>query len=486
MTVPAMTLAPVLITGTGAGATPGIANLQDELLARASRDDYRQWLSTASAAGGCVRPIRLRGRIRDVDLGTGEILSSLDTEHGPDGVIYTACGDRRASVCPPCAETYRRDTYQLIRAGLAGGKGMPESVAIHPCVFATFTAPSFGPVHTRPSGPGGKILRCRARRKHTACPHGRSQSCPRRHAENDSCLGKPLCPDCYDYNAAVVWNGHSPELWRRTVITLRRRLDRLARSSSVRVRLSYAKVAEFQGRGVVHFHAIFRLDGIDPADPGRVVPPLTGLITSEQLADTIRDAARLTWFATVTHPARPRGWDISWGRQVDTRIVNVTAAGQINDTAVASYLAKYATKSTEAVGALSVRVTAENLRIYGSPLSHQGRLVRAAWHLGKHSHEDFRALRRWAHMLGYRGHFSTKSRRYSTTLRALRTARTDWRRRQHRTAEQLRDRHLVALADLTYAGNGWRTTGDALLALSAAAKAREHDRTAREELACMY
>lgn len=51
-------------------------------------------------------------------------------------MIYTACGDRRTSVCPSCAETYRRDTYQLIRAGLAGGKGVPESVAIHPAVFA--------------------------------------------------------------------------------------------------------------------------------------------------------------------------------------------------------------------------------------------------------------------------------------------------------------------------------------------------------------
>jgi hypothetical protein len=30
---------------------------------------------------------------------------------------------------------------------------------------------------------------------------------------------------------------------------------------------------------------------------------------------------------------------------------------------------------------------------------------------------------------------------------------------------------------------GWRTTGDALLALSAAARARDHDQAAREELA---
>lgn len=33
-------------------------------------------------------------------------------------------------------------------------------------------------------------------------------------------------------------------------------------------------------------------------------------------------------------------------------------------------------------------------------------------------------------MLGFRGHFSTKSRRYSTTLGALRTARAEWRRAQ--------------------------------------------------------
>ncbi len=33
-------------------------------------------------------------------------------------------------------------------------------------------------------------------------------------------------------------------------------------------------------------------------------------------------------------------------------------------------------------------------------------------------------------MLGFRGHFSTKTRRYSTTLGALRTARAQWQRLQ--------------------------------------------------------
>src|SRR6185437_2559269 len=193
--------------------------------------------------------------VRDIDAITGEILHDLDTEDLPDKAIYLPYGDRRVSVCPPCAETYRADTYQLIRTGLAGGKGMPESVSIHPCVFATFTAPSFGPAHTRVELSGGKIARCRPRRKASYCPHGRRLSCGQRHKQNEVCLGRPLCPECYDYNAAVIWNAHAPELWRRTVIALRRHLDKLAKARGVRVRLSYAKVAEFQRRGLIHFHA---------------------------------------------------------------------------------------------------------------------------------------------------------------------------------------------------------------------------------------
>ena len=85
-------------------------------------------------------------------------------------------------------------------------------------------------------------------------------------------------------------------------------------------------------------------------------------------------------------------------------------------------------------------------------------------------------------MLGYRGHFATKSRRYSTTMRVLRAARRDWHRRQHPLAREYRDKTIVITeTELEWAGRGWRTTGDALLALSAAARAREHRRVAREE-----
>jgi Replication initiator protein, pSAM2 len=481
MSAPALALTPVqtdIWTGAGAGAR----TLDAELLDRASRDDYHQWLSVALAAGGCVRPIRLRGTVRDVDSATGEVLHRLDTEHLPDKAIYVPCGDRRASVCPPCAETYRADTYQLIRAGLAGGKGVPESVAIHPCVFATFTAPSFGPVHTRVTTDGRRINRCRPRRKASYCPHGRRISCGLRHTETDPRLGQPLCPDCYNYSAAVVWNAHAPELWRRTVIGIRRHLDKLGRTHGVRVRVSYAKVAEFQRRGLIHFHAIFRLDGHDSARPERTVPPHP-VFTADVLADVIQQVTSVTRFATVTHPARTNGWDIAWGTQIDPRTVRLTGDGQITDVAVASYLAKYATKSTEPVGTLLERITADNVGIYANPRTHQQRLVAACLKLGRHPHQDFRALRRWAHMLGYRGHFATKSRRYSTTMGVLRTARRNWKRRQHPLPARHDDtRAVITLTYLEWAGRGWRTTGDALLALSAAARTREHWRIAREEV----
>ena len=464
MSVPALALAPVLIdpsTGTGAN----VRTLNDELLDRAARDDYHAWLAGTAAAGGCVRPVRLHGTIRDINPATGEILRTLDTDQLPDKVLYTPCGDRRASVCPPCAETYRRDTYQLIRAGLTGGKTVPESVRTHPCVFATFT---------------GRSARCRPRRKTDLCQHGRRLSCGQRHKDTDPALGRPLCPDCYDYAAAVVWNVHAPELWRRTTIAIRRQLAKTARAAGAgKVRLSYAKVAEFQARGLVHFHAIFRLDATT-AD-GQLVPPALG---AEQLLDAIQAAAS-TWFATVTHPARPGGWDIRWGAQLDTRTIALPAAGgQAANIAVASYLAKYATKSTEAVGTVSSRITAANVAFYGNPRSHRGGLIRAAWQLGSHTAPGFRALRRWAHMLGYRGHFATKSRRYSTTLRALRQARADYRRRQHpNTVPAGNDGRaaVITVTTLEWAGMGWRTTGDALLALSAAARAREHDQAARDE-----
>jgi Replication initiator protein, pSAM2 len=113
-------------------------------------DAYTAWLDHIWPAAACTRPIRLTGAIHRVNASNGQVLATTPTSALPDGVIYKACGNRRARSCPACAETYRRDAFHLIRIGLTGGKGVPAQVASHPAVFATFTAPSFGPVHTRP------------------------------------------------------------------------------------------------------------------------------------------------------------------------------------------------------------------------------------------------------------------------------------------------------------------------------------------------
>ena len=148
----------------------------------------------AERTGLCTRPVRLTGRIDAIDLATGELRTMYDTTTEPGGVLLTACGNRRETICPPCSAVYKRDARQLVRAGLAGGKGIPDTIAAHPCVFATFTAPSFGPVHSRRIR-GKTVLPCRPRRdaKQRRCPHGRDISCPRRHADTTPASDGP-CP----------------------------------------------------------------------------------------------------------------------------------------------------------------------------------------------------------------------------------------------------------------------------------------------------
>ncbi len=148
-------------------------------------------------AGGCLQPVLLRGRVDHIDGSTGELIHRYTTVHEPGGLLPVACKTRRASRCAPCAEVHRADTYQLIRAGLTGGKGVPAEVAHHPCVFVTLTAPSFGPVHARHVR-GDRVLACRPRRNGRTCPHGIRLSCNEKHTSDDDRLGEPLRPDCYE------------------------------------------------------------------------------------------------------------------------------------------------------------------------------------------------------------------------------------------------------------------------------------------------
>jgi hypothetical protein len=94
-------------------------------------------------------------------------------------------------------------------------------------------------------------------------------------------------------------------------------------------------------------------------------------------------------------------------------------------------------------------------------------------------------------MLGFGGRFLTKARRYSVTFQVLRDTRVSFRRHEDqadehtgtlRAVDHLDDDTTLIVGTLTFAGIGWHTTGDALLANTAAALARERRTTGREEL----
>ncbi|MGI5205971.1 replication initiator [Spirillospora sp. CA-108201] len=441
-------------------SAPQMPDLPPELLAavqRAAMPDFDRWHQMIKAAGGCEQPVRLRGERITLDGETGELIESYSTADEPTGFLITACGNRRASRCAACAEVYRDDTYHLIISGLTGGKGVPEEVSEHPRVFLTLTAPSFGAVHAHREK-GGKPQPCRPRRDDPVCAHGRPEGCRARHQADDPQAGQPICVDCYDYAGSVLWNAHAPELWRRFTLTVPRlitaELGITHKALREQARVSYARVIEYQRRGLIHFHAVVRLDG--PDGPDQPPPPWA---TTELLERTLRTAA-----GQVEVPApHPDGTSpplsLRWGRQLDTQAIQVAAElDGIADKHVARYIAKYATKGAEDSGTVDRPIRfASQISSLQVPV-HARRMIWTCFTLADlPEYHDLR-LRHWAHMLGYGGHFSSKSRRYSVTLTELRQARADHATQAARQAEGRPepdpDRTTVTTGQWKYLGSG--------------------------------
>ncbi|MEU5193005.1 replication initiator protein RepSA [Streptomyces scabiei] len=450
-------------TATPAGLDP--ATLADVLRVAGSAD-FDRWQEQIRRTGGCSDPIRLMGGTKTIDPATKTVLHYYNTDEEPGGILRIACGNRRASRCPACAWTYAGDTYHLIRAGLTGdpAKGTPDTIRDHPRVFATLTPPSFGRVHNRR---GNRPCRC-----------------GQRHPEDAPELGTPLNPDTYDYAGAVLWNNHASDLWRYFTIYLRREIAKRAgltqKDAREQSRVSFGKVAEYQKRGGVHFHAVIRFDGPDGPDS-----PPPAWATVDLLTAAIRAAAD-----RVSVDVKPAGDQparvLRWGQELDVRTIRAFGDGEeITEQAVASYLAKYATKAAETTGTVDRRIGNKEALVLLDVPDHPRRLIEAC--LDLHVLYPDRKLRDWAHMLGFRGHFSTKSRRYSTTLGALRQVRADYRAAQHRAAFGLPDPDDTAeattltLAHWTYAGHGY-TPGESWLAASIRRDIQQNRETAREAL----
>jgi hypothetical protein len=434
-------------------------------------EDFSAYERQISTAGACSRPVRLRGKVTAVDLATGETAVVYDTATESGGVLHVACGNRRESACPACSSVYKRDARQLVRAGLVGGKGVPESIAEHPCVFATLTAPGFGPVHARRER-NGTVLPCRPRRDAAkrVCPHGRDISCAVRHTEDDPRLGRAMCGDCYDYRAAVLFNAVAGELWRRFTTYLRRHLARLGgitlKEFRETVHVEFVKVAEYQARGVVHFHALIRLDANAPG----YAPPGPQWTTARLEAAVKAVAAQVSALAPVGKTGR--ALLLTFGPQTDVRPVLGHQDGKLTPAAVANYIAKYATKTADAPGLPASRLRSLDEIQALRCSAHHKRMIETAWHLGH---------RQWAHMLGYGGHFLTKSRAYSVTFGQLRRARLEHRRAQRYDPSQLDpwgrpvdETTVLFLGSWTYAGSGYAASDAHLLALMSADNSRNN------------
>ncbi|MGW0481184.1 replication initiator [Nonomuraea sp. NPDC003214] len=460
-----------------------------QMIARVADDEqYRRWAGQVERAGHCVRPVQLAGSAVTVNTGTGQVEATYTSRDEPGGVLLVACKDRRESVCPPCAARYRADAWHVFAGGVTradredddgdGGQASGGS----PMVLATFTAPSFGAVH---AARDGKVCRAARGRRERTCEHGRPLSCPARHAAGDGMVGAPLCVDCADLAGQVLWNAHVGELWRRTVIYVYRALAALApavggqpvtvRGVRQLLRLSYAKVAEFQKRGVVHLHVLARLDGVCPDDPDRVVPAPAWAGTDLLTAALMHAAGRVSVALPVVD-ARTLAV-ARWGTQLDVRPV---APRQVDAARVAGYLAKYATKTvSDSVSGLPASRPADggaDLAQTRTLPAHVAALTQTVRRLARLATCRTLRLGRHVHTLGFRGHVTSKSRRYSTTFAALRQARRAWRLAQrhreddpwaHGTGPDSAEPDgagpegaRMVVGDWRIAGIGYRTLGD--------------------------
>ncbi|WP_373421211.1 replication initiator [Mycobacterium shigaense] len=196
-------------------------------------------------------------------------------------------------------------------------------------------------------------------------------------------------------------------------------------------------------------HVVAELAGIGPCH-GDILPACPRwashlrchlFVQQTQMATIIQQAAR-TVAVTVTDSSSDTATRvIRFDTQVDTQPIENRHAGTDShavqeDSAhgrvlparsVARYLAKYVTKSLAEVGISARRISTE--AIADLDVSDHVRAILTT--ISQLADRGLVGIGRWLHTLGYRGHITSKSRRYSTTMTALREHRATWTLEQH-------------------------------------------------------
>ncbi len=243
-----------------------------------------------------------------------------------------------------------------------------------------------------------------------------------------------------------------------------------------------------QARGVAHFHALMRLDGVDPLDPTpsrhRPAP------RPSPCSPTPSAAPPHTRFRSLPHPDQPDGWLIEWGTQLDLRPVGTPSTERSPRPPLPGTSPSTPPKAQKPP-ATRRHASPATVNRYANQHTHAGRLVDACWRLGRQRRTELRGstplgtharLRRpLLHQEPPVLHHpqSPQTRRQLATRPA--------RSRPHPDMSAHHDLETTLIVgNFTYAGTGWKTIGDALLANTAAAKAREHRQVVKDQLASIF
>jgi hypothetical protein len=196
------------------------------------------------------------------------------------------------------------------------------------------------------------------------------------------------------------------------------------------VRVSFVKVVEMQAGAIPHIHALIRLDPTTSGGNSDTSDWRSPVSTTE-LAALIQQAARSVTLS-VDDDTTGVSRVLRFGTQIDTQpIVSQlviadrrpaqpdSPMGGVPGRRVAGYLAKYVTKSLADFGISVRRIT--TAAIGELDVSHHVRAILST--IAQLAQPGVTGIGKLLHTLGYRGHITTKSRRYSTTMGALRTQR---------------------------------------------------------------
>lgn len=228
-----------------------------------------------------------------------------------------------------------------------------------------------------------------------------------------------------------------------------------------------------------------------------------GITHATELAAIIERAARNVTLTVDDPSADDAVRGIAFGTQIDTQPITVpqvsankalpeqnsSTGRSLSGRRVARYLAKYVTKSLADLGISARRPSTE--AIGDLDVSEHVRAILST--ISVLADSGLTGIRRWLHTLGFRGHITSKSRRYSTTMTALRERRATWTREQHsntiaRQIDSIWNHDSTSTVDdddlvaWEFDRAGHASLGERTLIISASLRRIQQRRTAREAL----